>query len=70
MNEAQAELEETKDFNSAHKRRVQEMLSSILRDLNEVGTALGSSASDFKVRIFRKVGKNFEHANNEFPTRF
>lgn len=52
LNEAQTELQEMKDFSSVHKRRVQDMLANILRDLSEVGSVMGGGASDFKASFY------------------
>lgn len=50
MNEVQAELQQIQEGTSVHKRRVQDMLANILRDLSEVGSLVGGNVADMKVR--------------------
>ncbi len=53
LNDVQSELEQIKEGTVMHKRRTQDMLSNILRDLVEVGTIVGSDmkVSDIKCHL-------------------
>ncbi|RWS17370.1 kinesin heavy chain-like protein [Dinothrombium tinctorium] len=43
LNSAQSELQQVKDNNSHQKKRVNEMLANLFKDLNEIGVVLGTS---------------------------
>ena len=50
LNNLQAEVQQLKD-NSVHsKKRVFEMMMSLLKDLGDIGTVVGGNASEFKVQ--------------------
>lgn len=53
LNEVQSELQMIKESTQVHKRRVQDMLGSILRDLGEVGALVGRD--DLRVRTLISV---------------
>ncbi|CAH1790380.1 unnamed protein product [Owenia fusiformis] len=48
LNTSESELQALKDQTSHQKKRVAEMMVSLLNDLNEVGTAVGANAMDSK----------------------
>ena len=51
LNNLQAEVQQLKD-NSVHsKKRVFEMMMSLLKDLGDIGTVVGGNASEFKVQV-------------------
>ncbi len=45
LNELSNELDTIKDNTTVHKRRTQDMMLNILRDLSEVGTFVGGNVS-------------------------
>ena len=51
MNNLQAEVQQLKD-NSVHsKKRVFEMMMSLLKDLGDIGSVVGGNASEFKPQV-------------------
>lgn len=44
LNELSNELEQIKDSTTVHKRRMQDMMQNILRDLSDVGSLVGANA--------------------------
>lgn len=52
LNEVQAELQQIQEGTTVHKRRVQDMLANILRDLSEVGSLVGGNVADMKVSAY------------------
>ncbi|KHJ47228.1 kinesin heavy chain family protein [Trichuris suis] len=51
LNEVQSELQQIKEGTAVHKRRIQDMLSNIVRDLCEVGGIIGGNIAEMKVNI-------------------
>lgn len=50
LSSATSELQTVKDSQMHQKKRINEMLVSLLKDLNEVGTIIGTSNDAMKVR--------------------
>lgn len=58
LNSTSSELQQLKDMSAHQKKRINEMLSNLLRDLSEVGQALCTdSTSDMKMNTPDTVGK-------------
>lgn len=58
LNTTSSELQQLKDMSAHQKKRINEMLSNLLRDLSEVGQALCTdSTSDMKMNTPDTVGK-------------
>lgn len=53
LNELSNELEIIKDNTTVHKRRTQDMMMNILRDLSEVGSYVGGNVPGMKVSLLR-----------------
>lgn len=51
LNSATSELQTVKDSQLHQKKRINEMLVSLLKDLNEVGTIIGTSNDAMKVLV-------------------
>ncbi|KRZ45609.1 Kinesin heavy chain [Trichinella pseudospiralis] len=51
LNEVQSELQQIKEGTAVHKRRIQDMLSNIVRDLCEVGSIIGGNIAEMKVSL-------------------
>ena len=49
LNTTESELQQLKDTHNHLKKRASEMLTNLLKDLGEVGVAVGGSAADMKV---------------------
>lgn len=47
----QGELQQMRDSSMHQKRRMNEMLFSLLTDLGEVGTVVGGTASDLSLKV-------------------
>lgn len=50
INNIQAELDSLRDTSTHQKKRVVEMMSSLLKDLGDIGAIVGGSAAENKVR--------------------
>ena len=50
MNNLQAEVQQLKDNSLHSKKRVFEMMMSLLKDLGDIGTVVGGNTSEFKVK--------------------
>lgn len=55
LNSATSELQTVKDSQTHQKKRINEMLVSLLKDLNEVGTIIGTSNDAMKVDFYVEV---------------
>jgi hypothetical protein len=44
-------VQQLKDTNSHQKKRVSEMMINLMKDINDVGAALGGLAGDLKVCV-------------------
>ncbi|KRX21157.1 Kinesin heavy chain [Trichinella nelsoni] len=51
LNEVQSELQQIKEGTAVQKRRIQDMLSNIVRDLCEVGSIIGGNIAEMKVSL-------------------
>ena len=51
LTSATSELQTVKDSQLHQKKRINEMLVSLLKDLNEVGTIIGTSNDAMKVKL-------------------
>ena len=51
-----AELQQLRDMSAHQRKRIAELLSNLLRDLAEIGAAVGGSDFDFKLNV-DTVGK-------------
>lgn len=51
MNTIQNELDQVKDTSIHQKKRVTDLISSLLKDLGDVGAIVGGNASDTKVKL-------------------
>ena len=49
INGIQSELDSLKDSSSHQKKRVVEMMTSLLKDLGDIGTVIGGNAAENKV---------------------
>ena len=49
LNTTESELQQLKDTHNHLRKRATEMLTNLLKDLGEVGVAVGGSAADMKV---------------------
>ena len=55
LNEVQTELQMIKESTGVHKKRVEDMLVNILRDLSEVGAIVGKDDMKvFNIIVFRQ----------------
>ncbi len=52
MNNLQAEVQQLKDNSLHSKKRVFEMMMSLLKDLGDIGSVVGGNTSEFKVGNF------------------
>ncbi|UYV62320.1 KIF5B, partial [Cordylochernes scorpioides] len=59
LSSVQSELQQAKDLTLHHRRRVTDMLASLLKDLGEVGAALGTSESFASSTAGDKVEEEF-----------
>ena len=50
LNTLESEVQQMKDTVLHQKKRVGEMMINLMRDLNDVGTVVGGSTGDLKVR--------------------
>lgn len=57
LNSAQSELQQLKDMSAHQKKRINEMLSNLLRDLSEVGQALAADQNEMKLNVEASAGK-------------
>ncbi|XP_049535406.1 kinesin heavy chain [Anopheles darlingi] len=57
LNSVQSELQQLKDMSSHQKKRINEMLTNLLRDLSEVGQALAADQSEMKMNVEASAGK-------------
>ncbi|XP_050098824.1 kinesin heavy chain [Anopheles aquasalis] len=57
LNNVQSELQQLKDMSSHQKKRINEMLTNLLRDLSEVGQALAADQSEMKMNVEASAGK-------------
>ncbi|XP_055585559.1 kinesin heavy chain [Uranotaenia lowii] len=57
LNSAQSELQQLKDMSAHQKKRINEMLSNLLRDLSEVGQALVADQNEMKLNVEASAGK-------------
>lgn len=53
---ATAELQQLRDLSAHQRKRIAELLTNLLRDLAEIGAAVGGSELDFKLNV-DTVGK-------------
>jgi len=51
LNNTSSELQQLKDMSTHQRRRITEMLTNLLKDLAEIGVAIGGE-SDMKVRFW------------------
>ena len=51
----QADLQQIQESSSHHRRRITEMLCSLLSDLGEVGSVIGGSAADLSIKVCFKI---------------
>lgn len=56
MANSTAELQQLRDMSAHQRKRIAELLSNLLRDLAEIGAAVGGSELDFKLNV-DTVGK-------------
>ncbi|XP_053678832.1 kinesin heavy chain [Anopheles nili] len=57
LNSVQSELQQLKDMSSHQKKRINEMLTNLLRDLSEVGQALAADQNEMKMNVEATAGK-------------
>ncbi|EAA45075.2 kinesin heavy chain [Anopheles merus] len=57
LNSVQSELQQLKDMSSHQKKRINEMLTNLLRDLSEVGQALAADQNEMKMNVEASAGK-------------
>lgn len=57
LNNVQSELQQLKDMSAHQKKRINEMLSNLLRDLSEVGQALAADQNEMKLNVEASAGK-------------
>ncbi|XP_052866152.1 kinesin heavy chain [Anopheles cruzii] len=57
LNSVQSELQQLKDMSSHQKKRINEMLANLLRDLSEVGQALAADQNEMKMNVEASAGK-------------
>lgn len=57
LNSVQSELQQLKDMSAHQKKRINEMLSNLLRDLSEVGQALAADQNEMKLNVEASAGK-------------
>ncbi|XP_049291479.1 kinesin heavy chain isoform X2 [Anopheles funestus] len=57
LNTVQSELQQLKDMSSHQKKRINEMLTNLLRDLSEVGQALAADQNEMKMNVEASAGK-------------
>lgn len=56
MASATSELQQLRDLSAHQRKRIAELLTNLLRDLAEIGAAVGGSELDFKLNV-DTVGK-------------
>lgn len=56
MTSATSELQQLRDLSAHQRKRIAELLTNLLRDLAEIGAAVGGSELDFKLNV-DTVGK-------------
>uniref|UniRef100_A0A182YK72 Kinesin-like protein n=1 Tax=Anopheles stephensi TaxID=30069 RepID=A0A182YK72_ANOST len=57
LNSVQSELQQLKDMSTHQKKRINEMLTNLLRDLSEVGQALAADQNEMKMNVEASAGK-------------
>ena len=55
LNVLESEVQQVKDSHMQHKKRIAEMMSSLMKDLSEVGTVIGNNTVDIKVQTTTSV---------------
>lgn len=67
LNTLESEVQQLKDTNSHQKKRVSEMMINLMKDINDVGAALGGLAGDLKLDSQRAMsGLSIEKLEEEF----
>ena len=58
LNNLQSEVSQLKDNSLHQKKRVFEMMMSLLKDLGDIGTVVGGNSADFKVNVlpYKQLG--------------
>ncbi|KAK2167750.1 hypothetical protein NP493_1263g00005 [Ridgeia piscesae] len=51
LNVLESEVQQVKDSHMQHKKRIAEMMSSLMKDLSEVGTVIGNNTVDIKTPL-------------------
>lgn len=59
MNGLQSELEQLRDSSLHQKKRVTDMMISLLKDLGDIGGVIGGSAAENKVTLYPPVQEKF-----------
>jgi len=60
VNNLETELQQSKDNNLHQKKRIMEMMMSLLKDLSEIGTVVGGNVAEFKKPQLSGSGEKIE----------